>query len=35
VGTYSADDGGAHTWTPTLFGSLPGYAVLVNFDADS
>ncbi len=31
--TYEADDGGSHTWEPQLFGSLPGYASFLLFDA--
>ncbi len=31
--SYSADDGGLHTWTSTLLGSLPGYAVYIRFTA--
>lgn len=33
--TYKADDGGAHTWEPQLFGSLPGYASFLLFNADN
>lgn len=33
VSTYEIDDGGAHSWEPTLLGSLPGYAVFSNFIA--
>jgi hypothetical protein len=31
--TYKANDGGAHTWDPQLFGSLPGYASFLLFSA--
>jgi hypothetical protein len=31
--TYEASDGGAHTWDPQLFGSLPGYASFLLFNA--
>ena len=31
--TYKADDGGSHNWEPQLFGSLPGYASFLLFDA--
>ena len=31
--TYEAADGGAHTWEPQLFGSLPGYASFLLFNA--
>ena len=31
--SYTADDGGAHTWDPQLFGSLPGYASFLLFNA--
>jgi len=31
--TYQADDGGSHFWEPQLFGSLPGYASFLLFDA--
>jgi len=31
--TYTAGDGGSHTWEPQLFGSLPGYASFLLFDA--
>lgn len=31
--TYSAGDGGQHTWASTLLGSLPGYAVYIRFTA--
>ena len=34
VFTYYADDGGAHTWAPSLFGSIDEYGVFVNFVAD-
>lgn len=33
--TYKADDGGTHTWEPQLFGSLPGYASFLLFNADN
>ena len=33
VSTYEVQDGGAHSWEPTLLGSLPGYAVFSNFIA--
>ena len=33
--TYKADDGGAHSWEPQLFGSLPGYASFLLFNADN
>lgn len=31
--TYTADDGGTHTWEGQLFGSLPGYVSFLLFDA--
>ena len=31
--TYEASDGGTHTWDPQLFGSLPGYASFLLFNA--
>ncbi len=31
--TYSAGDGGTHTWSSTLLGSLPAYAVYIRFTA--
>jgi hypothetical protein len=31
--TYEAADGGVHTWEPQLFGSLPGYASFLLFNA--
>ena len=31
--TYEAADGGAHTWDSQLFGSLPGYASFLLFNA--
>jgi hypothetical protein len=31
--TYTCDDGGAHTWEGKLFGSLPGYAAFIEFEA--
>lgn len=31
--TYKADDGDTHTWEPQLFGSLPGYASFLLFNA--
>ena len=31
--TYTASDGGEHTWEGQLFGSLPGYASFLLFDA--
>lgn len=33
VSTYEIEDGGTHSWEPTLLGSLPGYAVFSNFIA--
>jgi hypothetical protein len=33
ITTYTCEDGGAHTWEGTLFGSLPGYGVFIQFDA--
>ena len=33
--TYTADDGGNHSWEPQLFGSLPGYASFLLFNADN
>ena len=31
--SYTAEDGGTHTWDPQLFGSLPGYASFLLFNA--
>jgi len=31
--TYEASDGGTHSWDPQLFGSLPGYASFLLFNA--
>jgi hypothetical protein len=31
--TYEASDGGVHNWDPQLFGSLPGYASFLLFNA--
>jgi hypothetical protein len=31
--TYEASDGGNHSWDPQLFGSLPGYASFLLFNA--
>lgn len=31
--SYTCTDGGAHTWDPTLLGSLPGFAVYIRFTA--
>lgn len=33
ITTYTCSDGGAHKWDGNLFGSLPGYAVFIEFDA--
>lgn len=33
ITTYTCDDGGVHSWDGELFGSLPEYAVFINFDA--
>lgn len=33
ITTYTCDDGGAHNWDGELFGSLPEYAVFIEFDA--
>lgn len=33
ITTYTCEDGGAHTWDGNLFGSLPEYAVFIEFDA--
>lgn len=33
ITTYTCDDGGAHSWDGNLFGSLPEYAVFIQFDA--
>ena len=33
ITTYTCDDGGAHSWDGNLFGSLPDYAVFIEFDA--
>jgi hypothetical protein len=30
---YTCSDGGAHTWNPTLFGSVPGIGAFIQFDA--
>jgi hypothetical protein len=34
VGSYGAEDGGAHTWTPFFAGSGPGQAVVIGLKAD-
>ncbi len=33
IATYAAEDGGNHTWDDQLFGSLPGYASFLLFNA--
>jgi hypothetical protein len=33
IATYTADDGGSHIWENQLFGSLPGYASFLLFNA--
>ena len=33
ITTYTCDDGGTHSWEGNLFGSLPEYAVFIEFDA--
>lgn len=33
VFTYECVDDGSHTWEPSLYGSLPGYGVLIRFVA--
>lgn len=33
ITTYTCDDGGTHEWEGNLFGSLPEYAVFIEFDA--
>ena len=33
ITTYTCEDGGAHSWDGTLFGSLAGYGVFIQFDA--
>lgn len=33
ITTYTCDDGGVHSWEGNLFGSLPEYAVFIEFDA--
>ncbi len=33
VGLYEVSDGGTHEWPKKTYGSLPGYAVFVNFKA--
>lgn len=33
ISNYTCDDGGAHTWEPTLFGSVEGIGAFIQFDA--
>lgn len=35
VGLYEVSDGGSHEWPKKTYGSLPGYAVFVNFKANN